>query len=71
MPTIKEDRKITDMTVGELKGLIRNTVFELLDPDYGLELNPEVEEELRESLKKKKSGEGTSLEEVKKQLGLT
>ncbi len=70
MPTIKEDRKITDMTVGELKGLIRNTVLELIDPDYGLELNPEVEEELRESLKQKKSGEGTPLEEVKKQLGL-
>ncbi len=69
MPTIKEDRKITDMTVGELKGLIRNTVLELLDPDYGLELKPEVEEELRESLKK--SGEGVPLEEVKKQLGLT
>lgn len=70
MPTVKEDRKITDMTVGELKSLIRDTVLELLDPDYGLELRTEFEEELRESLKQKERGEGIPLEEVKTQLGL-
>jgi hypothetical protein len=70
MPRVKEDKKITDMTVGELKVLIRDTVLELLDPDYGLELRPEVEEELRESLKQKERGEGISLEKAKKQLGL-
>lgn len=70
MPRVKEDKKITDMTVGELKALIRDTVLELLDPDYGLELRPEVEEELRESLKQKERGEGVPLEEVKKQFGL-
>lgn len=70
MPTVKEDKKITDMTVGELKTLIRDTVLELLDPDYGLELRPEVEEELRESLKQKERGEGIPFEEAKKKLGL-
>jgi hypothetical protein len=70
MPTVKGDKKITDMTVRELKALIRDTVLELLDPDYGLELRPEVEEELRASLKQKEKGEGIPLEEAKKQLGL-
>ncbi len=67
MPTVKEDKKITDMTVGELKTLIRDTVLELLDPDYGLELRPEVEEELRESLKSK---ERIPVEKVAEELGL-
>lgn len=67
MPTVKEDKKITDMTAGELKALIRDTVFELLDPDYGLELRPEVEEELRESLKSK---ERIPVEKVAEELGL-
>ena len=70
MPTVKEDRKISDMTVGELRSLIKDTVLEIFDPDYGLELRPEFEEELRESLKQKERGEGVPLEEVKKQLGL-
>jgi hypothetical protein len=67
MSTVKEDRKITDITVGELKTLIRDTVLELLDPDYGLELRPEVEEELRESLKSK---ERIPVEKVAEELGL-
>ena len=70
MPTVTENKKVSDMTAGELKTLIRDTINELLDPDYGLELMPEVEEELRESMQQKERGEGFSLEEVKKQLGL-
>lgn len=70
MPTITENKKVSDMTAGELKELIRDTFNELIDPDYGLELRPEVEESLRESIKQKERGEGSSLEEVKKQLGL-
>ena len=47
------DKKISDMTVKELKKLIKDTVLEVIDPDYGLELRPEVEKELRESMKRK------------------
>ena len=50
------DRKISDMTVRELKKLIKDTVLEVIDPDYGLELRPEVEKELLESKKKKEKG---------------
>ena len=70
MPTTIEDKKITDLTVCDLKTLIRDVLSELIDPDYGLELRPEVEKELRESIKQKERGEGSPLEEVKKRLGL-
>ena len=62
------DRKISDMTVRELKKLIKDTVLEVIDPDYGLELRPEVEKELLESKKKKEKG--IPLETVVKELGL-
>ena len=48
------DKKISDMTVKELKELIKDTVLEVIDPDYGLELRPEVEKELLESKRRKK-----------------
>jgi len=51
MPTAVKDKKVSDMTVKELKILIKDTVQELIDPDYGLELRPEVEEALRRSVK--------------------
>ena len=44
------------MTVKELKELIRGVVREVVDPDYGLELRPEVEAELKASLKRKEKG---------------
>lgn len=69
MPSVRESKKVSDMTVEELKTLIRDVIYELIDPDYGLELKPEVEESLRESLKQKERGEGIPLEEVKRQLG--
>ncbi|TVM03783.1 MAG: hypothetical protein CV087_03495 [Candidatus Brocadia sp. WS118] len=59
------DKKVSDMTVRELKKLIKDTVLEVIDPDYGLELRPEVEEELRESMKGKEKG--ISLETVIKE----
>lgn len=62
------DKKVGDMTVGELKELIKNVVQEVIGPDYGLELRPEVEAELRESLKRKEKG--IPLEAVVKKLGL-
>lgn len=70
MPTVIEDKKVSDMTIGELKRLIREVIYELIDPDYGLELRPEIVEELKESMKQKERGEGIPFEEVKKQLGL-
>ncbi len=55
------------MTARELKSLIRDTIHELIDPDYGLELRPEIEEELRKSIKSKKR---TTAEKVASELGL-
>ena len=50
------NKKISDMTVRELKKLIKDTVLEVIDPDYGLELRPGVEKELLESMKRKEKG---------------
>jgi hypothetical protein len=55
------------MTVRELKSLIRNTLQELIDPDYGLELRPEVEESLKKSIKAQKR---IPVEKVASELGL-
>ena len=68
MPTAAEDKKVTDMTVGKLKALIRGISYEIIDPDYGLELRPEVEEELRKSLESK---ERIPVEKVAEDLGLS
>ena len=64
--------KVTDLTIDELKKLIREAVDEkfkeiLLDPDNGLELRDEVNQRLKASLASK---ERVPLEEVKKRLGL-
>jgi len=71
MPATIEDKKVSDMTAGEFKNLIRDVIYEMIDPDYGLELRPEIEEALKESIKQKERGEGIPFEEVKKQLGLS
>jgi signal recognition particle GTPase len=65
--TVIEDKKVGDMTARELKSLIRDTIHELIDPDYGLELRPEIEEELRKSIKSKKR---TTAKKVASELGL-
>ena len=70
MDTVLKDKKVGDMTIGELQDIIRKTLNEFLDPDYGLELRPEVEKDLEESLRQKERGEGIPLEVVRKQLGL-
>ncbi|MBW8051848.1 MAG: hypothetical protein FVQ77_16220 [Cytophagales bacterium] len=70
MSTVTTDKKLSDITVGELKSFIKEAIYEIIDPDNGLELRPEIEEELRKSLKQKNRGEGISLEEVKKKLRL-
>jgi ABC-type glutathione transport system ATPase component len=70
MDTVLKDKKVGDMTIGELQDIIRQTLYEFLDPDYGLELRPEVEKDLEESMRQKERGEVIPLEKVKKQLGL-
>jgi hypothetical protein len=64
--------KVIDLTIEELKNLIREVVDEkfkeiLFDPDNGLELRDEVEQRLKVSLASK---ERIPLEEVKERLGL-
>ena len=64
--------KVADLTIDELKKLIREAIDEqfkelLFDPDDGLELRDEVEQRLRASLASK---ERIPFEKVKKRLGL-
>jgi hypothetical protein len=63
----KEIEKVSDMTVSELKQLIRDTLYEIIDPDHGLELRPEMEEALRKSIE---SRERIPVEKVAEELGL-
>jgi len=67
---IDSDKKVGDITVRELRELVRGIVAEIIDPDYGLELRDEVIAALRESWEQKRRGEGVSLEEAKHKLGL-
>ena len=67
MATVTKDKKVGDITVRELKSLIRDSIYEVVDPDYGLELRPEAEASLKKSLKSKKC---TSVEKVAAELGL-
>lgn len=64
------DKKVSDITVGELQDIIRATIQEAVDPDYGLELRDEFVAEILEAKKSIERGEGIPLEDVKKQLGL-
>jgi hypothetical protein len=64
--------KVADLTIDELKKLIREAVGEqfkeiFFDPDNGLELKDEVEQRLRASIESK---ERIPFEEVKKRLKL-
>jgi hypothetical protein len=62
------------MTVAQLKALIRESVEEILrdilvDPDAGLQLRPEFEERLRQSIAYVNSGgKLLSFEELKRRL---
>ncbi|MBN2187345.1 MAG: hypothetical protein JW732_07875 [Dehalococcoidia bacterium] len=67
---IATDKKVADITISELKELIREVILETIDPDYGLELRDEVVKALRESFKEKERRKGISLEEAKGRLGL-
>jgi hypothetical protein len=68
---------VSDLTVDELRGLIREVVAEtitdlLADPDSGLELREEFELELQRSEEIRRSGkqQTRSVEDVARELGL-
>jgi hypothetical protein len=68
--------QVKDMTVEQLRDLIRHTVEQCLeeylgDPDAGLEVKEEVKQKLLDSMKRKEAGE-SSIEpgEVYQKLGI-
>ncbi len=69
--------QVADLSTDELKMLIRETVTQVLaeildDPDEGLVIRPEVEEQLLRSRQRRKSGVlGVPIEEVARKLGVT
>lgn len=70
---ITDKTKVSDLTVGDLKNIIRAVLEETLaDPDEGKKLNPEFEESLKayleqpEALRKR----GKTLDEISDELGL-
>lgn len=74
--TISDDTKLTNLTVGELKAIIRGVVGDLVeqavfeleqqlpDPDAGKEFKPEFAAQLRQAIQE--HGDLKNLEEVKK-----
>ncbi len=68
--------QVADLSTDELKALIRETMTQVLaeildDPDEGLVLRPEVEQQLLRSRQRRESGvPGVALEEVARQLGV-
>lgn len=67
---------VADLTVDELKNLIREVVTQTIlemfgDPDEGLELREEIQERLRHSLATTQAGaKGIPAQEVAAKLGL-
>ncbi len=53
----------------ELRNLLKEVLQEFFDPDYGLEIAPDLIESLKKSAKEKEEGKGVSLEEARKILG--
>lgn len=70
MRSLTKNIKVMNMSADDLKILIKDVIYEVMDPDYGLELRGEVEKSLKESIRQKERGEGLPLKEVKKSLGL-
>ncbi|MBE9184503.1 hypothetical protein IQ270_07165 [Microcoleus sp. LEGE 07076] len=68
--------QVKDMTVEQLRDLIRHTVEQCLeeylgDPDAGLEIKEEVKLKLLASMKRKQAGESSiEAEEVYQKLGI-
>lgn len=68
--------QVKDLTIQELKAIIRETVTETLaeyleDTDQALELKEDIKQQLLDSLQETKSGiSGVAAEEVAQKLGL-
>ncbi len=68
--------QVQEMTIDQLKSLIRETVEEKLeemlgDPDWGLELKDAVHERLKRSLEEtERGGSGIAVDDVVKKSGL-
>lgn len=67
--------KVKDLSREELRTLVKDAVEDALvglfgDPDYGLELRPEVIDRLQHSLKQVKGEERIPAEEVAKRVGV-
>jgi hypothetical protein len=67
METVMGNKKVANMTLKELRDFIIQTICEFADPDSGLDLRPEVEKELKDSLL---SESRISAENAAKKLGL-
>lgn len=69
--------KVGDLSLDDLKALVDEVVEEKLkevlgDPDWGLELRPEIAERLQKSLAAMEHGQkGIPLEEMARRLGIT
>ena len=68
MSPIVKNTKVSDMTVREFKEVIKETLYEVIDPDYGLEIKPDFVKKLKASLRSKKR---IPVEAVAKKLRLT
>lgn len=68
--------QIKDLTIDELKALIRATISETLqellnDPDWGKEIKEEIKQRLSRSVKQTEAGDRSiPAEEVAKKMGL-
>ncbi len=67
MSPMVKNTKVSDMTVKEFKEVIKETLYEVIDPDYGLEIRPDFVKKIKASLRSKKR---ISVEAVAKKLGL-
>ncbi|MBN1900624.1 hypothetical protein JW926_04775 [Candidatus Sumerlaeota bacterium] len=60
-------KKVGDMNINELKDIIKETFYEIIDPDHELVISPEVKNDLKESLQSK---ERIPINKVAEKLGL-
>ena len=60
-------RKVGDISVNELKDIIKETFYEIIDPHHDAEISPDVKKELSDSLRSK---ERIPMDEVAERLGL-
>ena len=54
-------KKTLSLDQEKLKTLVREVLEEFFDPDYGLQVRPEIMELLKQSSKEKEKGKGISL----------